>query len=136
MADRARMVGITPYLMLESGDAAAKFYTEVLGAVQTFIRRSEDGRVAHMTLALNGGTLMLSEVPEWGRWSTLPRGPGGVVGWLAIETEDCDATFARATAAGATVDVAPEDTPWGDRYARFRDPFGQLWSISSAPRKK
>lgn len=44
--------------------------------------------------------------------------------WVTyFEVEDTDAALGRATTAGATVTVAPEDTPFG-RLAGVRDPFG------------
>ncbi len=135
MAERAKVRGITPYLTVGNGKAAAEFYARVLGAETSFLREAEDGGVAHMTLSVNEGVLMLSDSPDWGRWGSMPRSPHSAVGWLAVETDDCDATYAAAVAAGATAVLPPEDTPWGDRYARFRDPFGQVWSISSPARK-
>jgi PhnB protein len=127
--------GITPYLTLADGHAAARFYAEVFGASETFTRPSDDGGVAHMTMSLNDGVLMLSDSARWGRWEHLPRTGGNAVGWLAIRTRDCDATYNAAIAAGATPEYPPEDTAWGDRYARFRDPFGQLWAVSSVKPK-
>jgi PhnB protein len=120
---------ITPYLLVDDGAAAAAFYKQVLGAQETFVRPTDDGRVAHMTLSLNDGSLMLSDAPEWGHWEDLPRHESNAVGWLAIETDDCDGTYERAIAAGAVADQPPEDMPYG-RYARFRDPFGQVWAVT------
>ena len=36
-----------------------------------------------------------------------------------LYTDDVDATFKRATAAGATADMAPSDMPWGDRMGNL-----------------
>jgi PhnB protein len=121
--------GITPYLILDDGETAAEFYTSVFGAEQAFTRPTDDNGIAHMTLTVNDGVLMLADRPEWGRWADLPRSEHNAVGWLVIETPECDAVYDKAIAAGATPEMPPEDTPWGDRYARFRDPFGQLWAV-------
>jgi anthraniloyl-CoA monooxygenase len=124
-------VAIAPYLTVKDGTAAGAFYRDVFGADQVFLRPTDSGGVAHLTLGVNGGLLMLSDDPEWGGWADLPQSEATAVGWLAIETSDCNATYAAALANGATEDLAPEDKPWGHRYARFRDPFGQLWSVHS-----
>jgi len=39
--------------------------------------------------------------------------------------------FARAKAAGATVDMPPTDMFWGDRYAKLTDPFGHKWAMAT-----
>jgi PhnB protein len=44
--------------------------------------------------------------------------------------DNCDAAYARATEAGATSIMPPENTFWGDRYAKVKDPFGHEWSIA------
>ena len=41
-----------------------------------------------------------------------------------------DARYERALAAGATSIEAPLDTPYGDRRAMVRDPFGNIFQIA------
>ena len=126
-------MAITPYFLVDNGHAAAAFYREVMGAEPTFTRDNGKGGIAHMTLGSPAGPMMLADDGEWGKWSDLPRGPDSAVGWLAFLVDDVDATFEKAIQAGATPEVPPYDTAWGERYARFRDPFGQLWAISPKP---
>ena len=38
--------------------------------------------------------------------------------------------YERAIAAGAVSLEDPRDTPYGDRRAMVRDPFGNLWQIA------
>ena len=47
-----------------------------------------------------------------------------------------DAAYERALAAGAVTLEEPLDTPYGDRRAMVRDPFGNVWQIAHvlAPR--
>src|SRR5256886_6739331 len=44
--------------------------------------------------------------------------------------ENVDATFNRAVAAGAKVDMPLENQFWGDRYGKITDPFGHQWGLS------
>lgn len=118
--------GFVPYFLVEDGAAAAAFYTRVFGAEQEFLRPSTSGGVAHATMKTPSGTIMLSDDPDWGKWGHLGKG----LGWLAIYVDDVDVVVDEAVKAGAVIDVAPYNTPWGDRYARFRDPFGQMWALS------
>jgi len=50
--------------------------------------------------------------------------------FLYIYVDDADATFDRAVAEGASVLEAPLDTPYGDRRAMVRDPFGNIFQIA------
>jgi uncharacterized glyoxalase superfamily protein PhnB len=44
-----------------------------------------------------------------------------------VFVDDAEATFDRAIAAGARVVTALDDTAWGDRTGRLRDPLGNIW---------
>ena len=50
--------------------------------------------------------------------------------FLYVYVADADDTYGRATAAGATTLEAPLDTPYGDRRAMVRDPFGNVFHIA------
>ena len=50
--------------------------------------------------------------------------------FLYVYTDDADATYRRALAAGAVRLEEPLDTPYGDRRAMVRDPFGNVWQIA------
>jgi len=48
-----------------------------------------------------------------------------------IYTEDVDAAFAKATAAGAQPAMPVADMFWGDRSGSFEDPHGYIWTIAT-----
>jgi PhnB protein len=50
--------------------------------------------------------------------------------FLYMYVDDADATCRRAVAAGAVVLEEPLDTPYGDRRAMVRDPFGNIFQIA------
>jgi uncharacterized glyoxalase superfamily protein PhnB len=50
--------------------------------------------------------------------------------FLYVYVDDADETYRRALGAGATSVEAPLDTPYGDRRAMVRDPFGNLFQIA------
>jgi PhnB protein len=50
--------------------------------------------------------------------------------FLYVYVNDADETYQRALAAGATTLEAPLDTPYGDRRAMVRDPFGNVFQIA------
>ncbi|MFZ4893461.1 VOC family protein [Plantibacter sp. Mn2098] len=57
----------------------------------------------------------------------------GVLPNIVFRTDDLDATFEQARAAGAEVLQEPIEQPWGPRDCAFRDPSGNLVRISQAP---
>lgn len=50
--------------------------------------------------------------------------------FLYVYVDDVEATFRRATTAGAVTVEAPLDTPYGDRRAMVRDRFGNVYQIA------
>ena len=50
--------------------------------------------------------------------------------FLYVYVDDANATYERAVAAGASTIEVPLDTPYGDRRAMVRDPFGNVFQIA------
>ena len=49
---------------------------------------------------------------------------------LCLYTDDMDAAAASLREAGAEEVMAPQDEPWGERRAYFRDPAGHLLQLA------
>jgi len=50
--------------------------------------------------------------------------------FLYMYVDNTDRTYETALAAGAEVVEEPRDTPYGDRRAMVRDPYGNLFQIA------
>ena len=50
--------------------------------------------------------------------------------FLYVYVDDADQVYQRALAAGAATLEEPLDTPYGDRRAMVRDPFGNIFQIA------
>jgi PhnB protein len=50
--------------------------------------------------------------------------------FLYVYVVDADETYERAITAGAISLEAPLNTPYGDRRAMVRDPFGNIFQIA------
>jgi uncharacterized glyoxalase superfamily protein PhnB len=50
--------------------------------------------------------------------------------FLYVYVDDADRRYQQALEAGATTMEAPLDTPYGDRRAMVRDPFGNIFQIA------
>lgn len=119
---------ITPYLCVKGAAEAIAFYQRAFGAAETLRIPGENGRIGHATLEINGAELYLAdEHPEIDVLS--PRTIGGSPVLLHLTVADLDAAFARALDAGASVTRPIEDTGFGARNAKIRDPLGHNWML-------
>ncbi len=119
---------LIPSLVVKGGKQAIEFYKRAFGAQDHGAMYMPDGSLMHGEMTIGNGRFMLGEEsPEWGALS--PQKLGGSPVSIHIYTDDCDALFQRATAAGAKPKMPPADMFWGDRYARVVDPFGHEWGI-------
>ncbi|MEQ1618786.1 MAG: VOC family protein [Terricaulis sp.] len=130
---------LAPYLKVNGAKAAIDFYKKAFSAKVRMLMDAEDKkRVMHATLFINGGELMLSdEFAEFGDPATAPP-PSVKTSTVSIhlQVDDADKWWARAADAGAKVVMPLADQFWGDRFGMIRDPFGHIWSIASAIKKK
>jgi PhnB protein len=119
---------VSPYLVVDGAQKAIEFYTTVLGFTERMRMPGPDGRIGHAELQLDGSVVMLAdEFPEVG--AKAPSAYGGSPVSLSVYVEDVDATFEKATEAGATVVRPLENQFYGDRSATIDDPFGHRWTI-------
>jgi uncharacterized glyoxalase superfamily protein PhnB len=127
----ARLHSLTPYLSCKRADEAIAWYQEVFEAQllgDPIIM--DDGRVGHCELRAGDSVFMLAgEFPEEGHLS--PETLGGSSVSLMLHVPDCEATFARALARGAT-ELRPIAESYGARRGTLRDPFGHRWFIATA----
>ena len=119
---------VVPYLRVKGAAKAIEFYAKALGATERMRMPTPDGRVMHAELEVAGGVFFLSdEFPEMGGATGAPNGAASV----HLNVPDCDALWRQAMAAGATAIMPPADMFWGDRFGKFRDPFGHEWSVAT-----
>lgn len=121
-----------PYLVVSDAAAAIDFYKSAFGAVE-LVRHAAPGtdKLMHAHLVVHGGHLMLSDdfSQSMGGKSETPEALGGSPVTFHIHTDDADAVWEKAVAAGAEITMPIANQFWGDRYGQLRDPFGHKWSI-------
>lgn len=124
-------VGVCPHIVVKGAAQAIEFYKKALGAEEVS-RMDMPGSdmLLHAEIQIAGNTVMLAEEnPEWG--SQGPNSLGGSSVTLHLYVEDVDTALARAVEAGGEVTMPCEDMFWGDRYCKFKDPFGHIWSLAT-----
>lgn len=117
---------VSPMLSVRRGADAIAFYQSAFGATVLFRIDAPDGAVV-ATLAIDGAEFWVAdESPEHQNFS--PETLHGSTTRMVLTTDDPDAAFARAVAAGATVvHVMANDYGW--RLGRVVDPYGHHWEI-------
>lgn len=89
-----------------------------------------NGKLGHAELEIGDSLIMLADVfPDMG--GQTPQGLGGTPVTVMVYTENVDAVFERAIAAGATVEREVQNQFYGDRAGQFVDPFGHKWFVAT-----
>ena len=121
---------VTSNLVVQGADAALDYYAKVFGAtVQSRIVADDGITVLQAELKIGNSIVrLMDEMPAFGVFSPLAFG-GTAVG-LHLYLREVDEVWDNAMANGAGVLVPLADMPWGERFAKFVDPFGHVWSVS------
>lgn len=117
---------IYPSLTYDDAPAAIEWLCRAFGFTKRLVVPGPDGTVKHSELSIGPGVIMVSSPkPDMERVS--PRGLRGVHQGLCIQTDDPDAHFARARAAGAVIVHGLQDESYGSRGYAAKDPEGHHW---------
>jgi uncharacterized glyoxalase superfamily protein PhnB len=113
---------VTPYLVVPDADAELKFLVAAFGAIEKSCQRNENGSVMHAEIHIGDSLLMMGQAG--GQWKAKAAS-------LYLWVPNVDELYAKALAAGATSESAPEDKPYGHRNAGVIDAAGITWWIGS-----
>jgi len=123
------MSSITPHLVVRDAAGAAAWYARALGAEERGRVEVPGGKLMQAELWFGDSQVMLAdEFPELGVLS--PLSIGGTATVMHLRTDDVDALWERAVAAGAEVSQPLADAFWGERYGQITDPFGHRWGLA------
>ena len=118
---------VSAHIVVPEAGAAADWYARAFGAVER--SRTPIGDVMTVELEFGDDVVHVAgEMPEAGIVSPLTI--GGTATVLQLDTDDADALWARATAAGADVRHELADQFWGERHGQLTDPFGHRWNVA------
>lgn len=126
---------LIPALRYRDAPAMIDWLCKAFGFAKHAVHANDDGTIAHAQLILGHGMIMLGSVSNGTPYSALIRQPEGP-DWAEtqapyIVVPDCDAVYATAKAAGATIVFDIVDQDYGGRGFTCRDPEGHLWSVGS-----
>ncbi|MQA75832.1 MAG: VOC family protein [Solirubrobacterales bacterium] len=127
-------MNVTAHIVVPDAGEAAPWYASAFDAREVARIPLPGGPPLTVELRIGDSPLHVgSEFPELGILA--PGTIGGTATVLQIETEDADALWARALAAGAESRHELADAFWGERHGQLGDPFGHRWNIAQRLRE-
>jgi PhnB protein len=113
---------VSPYLTVSNAERVIAFAKTTFGADLLFAHKRPDGAIGHAELRIGDSVVMVGQAEG----SSKARSP-----MIHVYVEDCDATYERALAAGATSITPPATQVYGDRSAGVEDAEGTTWWIAT-----
>jgi PhnB protein len=113
---------VAPWIVTAETGRLLEFITAAFEGAELARVPLEDSSIGHAEIRV-GDTILLAFDRREG-WPEMPS-------LLRVFVADADATIERAVAAGARVVTAPRNHAFGQRVGRVRDPFGNIWWITS-----
>lgn len=131
-ASRLYRVGaMSSTVYYDDPEAALGWLQAAFGFEIALIVQDADGVIGHIEMAYGDGVITVGH-----RWTDFAKTPGDLGGAntqsiKVVLSEDLDAHFARAAAAGARVIQAPEDQAYLQRTYRCADLDGHVWTFAT-----
>lgn len=114
---------VAPWIVTDDTGALLDFITRAFAGSELGRVATEDGLIGHAEIRV-GDTVLLA-FDRHADWPAIPS-------LLRVFVTDADETFARALAAGGHVLTPLANDAFGMRGGRIKDPFGNIWWVSSA----
>jgi uncharacterized glyoxalase superfamily protein PhnB len=113
---------VAPWVVTDDTGALLDFIAQVFDGEELARVRTEDGLIGHGEIRV-GDTVVLAfdRRPDWPPMPSL----------LRVFVADADAAFSRAVEAGGQVVTSLMDSAFGQRGGRVKDPFGNIWWVTS-----
>jgi uncharacterized glyoxalase superfamily protein PhnB len=110
---------VTPRLVVRDAGGLVEFLKQAFGATGEFHLDKPSA------MRIGDSIVMVSGIGS--------RDP--ISSFLYLYVPDVDTTYRLALEAGAVSLEEPTDTPYGDRRAMIKDPYGNIWQIATYANK-
>src|SRR5688572_23082870 len=105
----------TPYLVVDNAIGLIDFLKSAFDGKETFMHKTEDGKIMHATVGIGNSTLMITDTME---------GMPPQTGMFFLYLENVDDVFEKALKAKATSHREIRDEFYGDRAGAVKDKWG------------
>ncbi|MGR6971698.1 VOC family protein [Streptomyces cynarae] len=113
---------VAPWVVTDDTGAFLDFVTQAFEGEELARVSTEDGLIGHGEIRV-GDTVVLA-FDRHADWPPMPS-------LLRVFVTDADKAFSDAVAAGAQVVTSLADDAFGQRGGRIKDPFGNIWWVTS-----
>lgn len=113
---------VMPYLILKDAENFIKFTKDVFAAIEKEKILRDDQQIMHGEITIGDSVIMFAEQSE--QFGVQNAG-------LFVYLDNCDATYEKALAYGASSVMVPSDQNYG-RSSGIKDPFGNTWWLTTA----
>lgn len=112
---------VTPYMFVKDAAAYSEFLCNAFNAEELLRSHGPGGAIANLQIRIGDSTFMLTDaVASYPAMSSA----------YYLFVENADESVAQALAAGAELEMAVGDMPYGDRQGGVRDTEGNIWWVS------
>lgn len=121
--DSDHVPGVVPYLLTPDGECEKHidWLKTVFRAEVKALHHTDDNKVMHCDLAVNGGRIYLSD-------GNTGEKPSGLI--VHMNVPDPKALWQTAHENSATTTMELKVQFWGDLFGSFKNPFGFEWSVA------
>jgi uncharacterized glyoxalase superfamily protein PhnB len=112
---------LTPFFCVKGAAEAIEFYKKAFGAEERMRMPGPDGSLMHAEIRIGDSVLMLTDAVK----------EAPTLSSAHVYVNDVDGFYKRATDAGCRAVAPPTNMPWGDRFARLEDRWGNRWSVAT-----
>lgn len=129
--DIASKVAIIPYLTVIDAAKTMEFYSKAFGFELLNQVTDESDKIVHVEMQFGNVLIMFAPEGAHGNPAKAPKtlnAPSPVN--LYLYCDDVDALYKEAIEHGASVNMKPQDSYWGDRFCNMTDIDGHSWSFA------
>ena len=126
------MSWVCPYIMVRDVEKSLDFYQKVFGFETIEMVKDDEGVACHGEMRYNDMIIMVGLEGKYTDEMKTPK-TSGVTSpiTLYVYVNEVDKFYQAAVENGAVSVGEPEDTFWGDRCCRLKDPDDYVWCFGS-----
>lgn len=122
--------GVVAYLLTPNGECEkhVDWLKTALGGEVKSTYHTDDGKIMHCSVALNGGVVYLADASPLEPGEDAPAKPNGII--LHMYMSDPNPAWETAHEQGAVTNMELKMQFWGETYGIFKDSFGYEWAMA------
>jgi PhnB protein len=120
--NKKRYHTINPWIVTKSTEELIEFLKSAFDAYEHGRVYNKDGTIGHAEVQIGDSIILMFDASK--DWPETPA-------FIFLYIDDGDKYYEKALQAGATSMTKMTTHSWGDRSGRIRDPFGNIWWITT-----